>query len=109
MPKISPNAQDQERESVMEKTNQALTHVKRTESTLVCGVGRKINVGDFENIDVYSSITLPLDLEGVADLDDLKSIIEEVAEHAFEVVSKETGQRYRLIKEKMRAAPRVEA
>lgn len=107
MPKITRNPIDEELGSAMEKENAA--HIVQTQGTLVCGVGRKINIGDYENLDVYSSVTLPIDISDVVEMDDLKSIIESVADVAFEAVSRETGARYRLIKEKMRAAPRVEA
>ena len=70
-----------------------------TNPVFICGVNRKINIGNFENIDVYAGITLPLNDVSLEDKDKLTEIIEAAASYGFSIVSKETGERYQLIKE----------
>lgn len=77
----------------------AFESIKQTEATLVCGVSRKINIGNFENIDVYCSLTLPVDITDIADIDDLKAIVSSVAAEGFGMTSQETTNRYKAIKE----------
>jgi hypothetical protein len=88
-------------ESPTDREVSTFDRVVKTEASLTCSVARKINTGDYENIDVMCSVTLPIDIQDVVDMDDLKSVIEDVAEEGFEMTSKETGARYKLIKEKM--------
>lgn len=65
----------------------------------ICGVNRKINIGNFENIDIYAGVTLPLSGVSMEDKESLQKAIEEAASYGFNLVSKETGERYLLIKE----------
>lgn len=70
-----------------------------TNPVFICGVNRKINIGNFENIDVYAGITLPLGDVSLDDKQALQDAIEAAAAYGFSLVSKETGERYSLIKE----------
>lgn len=70
-----------------------------TTPVLMCGVNRKINIGNFENIDVYAGISIPLDGVSFGDKEELRKTIEEAAAYGFSVVSKETGDRYTMIKD----------
>ena len=64
----------------------------------ICGVNRKANIGNFENIDVYSAVVLPLPDAVGADAEELRATVAAAAELGFEIVSTETFQRYDLIK-----------
>lgn len=75
----------------------AFDHITKDTGSLTCAVNRKINIGNFENIDVLCSVTLPIDLVNAEDMDHLKSIIESVAQEGFNMTSKETTERYELI------------
>lgn len=101
MPKIVPNAMEQSENSFTEKVVNALSDQVSisTNPVFICGVNRKINIGNFENIDVYAGITLPLSGVSLEDKESLQSAIEEAAAYGFSLVSKETGERYLLIKE----------
>ena len=66
---------------------------------VICGVNRKINIGNFENIDVYAGVTIPLHGLSFEDKEGLTSAIEEAVSYGFSLASKETGERYMLIKE----------
>lgn len=65
----------------------------------ICGVNRKINIGNFENIDVYAGITLPLGDVSLEDKEELQQAIHDAASYAFSLMAKETGERYMLIKD----------
>lgn len=101
MPKIIPNAMEQSENSLMEKVVNTLSEQVSisTNPVFICGVNRKINIGNFENIDVYAGITLPLSNVSLEDKEQLQKAIEDAAAYGFSLVSKETGERYLLIKE----------
>ena len=100
MPKISQNAFEQSTGSPVSEVvsaNRGLT--LSTNPVLVCGVNRKVNIGNFENIDIYAGISLPLGDISLEDKEALTKAIEEAAAYGFSLISKETGDRYSLIKE----------
>lgn len=66
---------------------------------LVCGVSRKVNIGNYENIDVFSSISVPVLEIPHEDLEAFKEAVQEAAQIGFAIVSAETGERYHKIKE----------
>jgi len=101
MPKIVPSAMEQSENSFTEKVVNTLSDQLNisTNPVFICGVNRKINIGNFENIDVYAGITLPLHGVSLDDREALQSAVEEAAAYGFGLVSKETGERYLLIKE----------
>jgi len=106
MPKIVPSAMEQSENSIMEKVINTMSDQLSvtTNPVFICGVNRKINIGNFENIDVYAGITLPLNDVSLEDKEALQQAIEEAASYGFSVVSKETGERYMLIKESQQGA-----
>ena len=100
MPKISKNAFEQSTDSPLDSMINANPGISiSTSPVLVCGVNRKINIGNFENIDVYAGISLPLSDVSLEDKEALQAAIEGAAAYGFSIVSKETGDRYVLIKE----------
>ena len=100
MPKISQNAFEQSTGSpVSEIVSSSPGLALSTSPVFVCGVNRKVNIGNFENIDIYAGISLPLGDVSLDDKEALTKAIEEAAAYGFGLVSKETGDRYSLIKE----------
>jgi hypothetical protein len=101
MPKITPNAMEQSIGSPIEQAVNTLSEITSSPNTptFICGVNRKINIGNFENIDIYAGLTLPLNNVSLDDKEALQAAIEEAAAYGFGLVSKETGERYLLIKE----------
>jgi len=101
MPKITPNAMEQSMGSPIEQAVNTLSESLNLSQSpvFICGVNRKINIGNFENIDIYAGITLPLGDVSFSDKQALQAAIEEAASYGFNLVSKETGERYLLIKE----------
>jgi hypothetical protein len=70
-----------------------------TNPVFICGVNRKVNIGNFENIDVYAGVTIPLVNIDPSDKEALSEAIKEAAADGFALVSRETGERYTLIKD----------
>lgn len=100
MPKISQNAFEQSTGSAVAESISSNPGISlSTMPVLVCGVNRKVNIGNFENIDIYAGISLPLGEVSLEDKETLTKAIEEAAAYGFAIVSKETGDRYSLIKE----------
>lgn len=101
MPKISKSALEQELGSPVSKIieENIANIVISTSPVFVCGVNRKINIGNFENIDVYAGIAIPLADCSIDDKEELNRVVQDAAAYGFSLVSKETGDRYLLIKE----------
>lgn len=64
---------------------------------VICGVSRKVNTGNFENIDVYTGVSLPVGI--FPEDEDFEEAIAKAVAQCFDIASSETGQRYTLIKE----------
>jgi hypothetical protein len=105
MPKISKTAMEQSLDSPIDQVVNILSSEisVSTNPVFICGVNRKINIGNFENIDVYAGITLPLNDVSLDDKDGLTKALEEAAAYGFSLISKETGERYQLIKDSQQA------
>ena len=101
MPKITKNAHEQSTDSPIEQVVNLMAQEISisTNPVFICGVNRKINIGNFENIDVYAGITIPLHNVDPSNREALAEAIREAAADGFAMVSKETGERYSLIKE----------
>jgi hypothetical protein len=101
MPKVSQNAHEQ---SIDSPINQVVNLMAQevtisTNPVFICGVNRKVNIGNFENIDVYAGVTIPLVNIDPSDKEALSEAIKEAAADGFALVSRETGERYTLIKD----------
>jgi hypothetical protein len=101
MPKINQSAQEHSIGSPIERAVNLVSGEISVSSTpvLICGVNRKINIGNFENIDIYAGITIPLNGLDASDKEAFSEAVKEAAAYGFGLVSKETGERYMLIKE----------
>lgn len=95
MPKIPHD--DKER-NLSEDIQSHLSNITiTTKPVFIAGVNRKANVGNFETVDVYAGVALPLDVDP-SNTEELTKAIEEAASLGFAMVSKEAGDRYGLIK-----------
>lgn len=101
MPKINKTAQEQSSDSPLDSMVSTIggSLSITTNPVLICGVNRKINIGNFENIDVYAGLALPMENVDLSDKEALREAIQEAAAYGFALVSKETGDRYSIIKE----------
>lgn len=109
MPKISENALEQSEDSMQQMMEQMLKNAAMHAvcPTFLCGVNRKINIGNFENIDVYSGLSVPLLPQYTNILptnpEELQQAVATAAELAFGITSQETAQRYIAIKDMQKA------
>lgn len=105
MPKINENALEQSEDSMQQMTEQLLQNASMQVMcpVFVCGVNRKVNTGNFENIDVYSGLAIPLIPQYVGLLptntETLREAVGNAAEIGFGFASEQTGQRYQMLKE----------
>lgn len=105
MPKITKTAMEQSIDSPLDQVVNLLSNeVALTSSPIViCGVNRKINIGNFENIDVYAGVTIPLHGISFEDKELFTAAIQDAVSYGFSLASKETGERYQLIKDSQQA------
>lgn len=102
MPKVSQDTNQPA--PVAETVEKALANIAvSTNPVVICGVNRKVNIGNFETIDIYAGVALPLKAEvDPEDMESLKEVLERVAENGFYLVSNEANKRYSLIKDLQR-------
>jgi hypothetical protein len=60
-----------------------------------CGVNRRMNLGNFEHLDIYAGITVPVG----SDMESMKEEISIAIADAMKVVSQETYERFSAIKQ----------
>lgn len=100
MPKINESIVEQSVNPVMDdvvSTHQRL--IVTTDPVLTVAVGRKVNIGNFENVDIMACLTVPMSGVDPKNSQDFSEAIKEAAAEAFSLVSRETGERYQLIKD----------
>lgn len=100
MPKITESITEQSIDPVMDaiiSNHQKV--VVTTEPVLTVAVGRKVNIGNFENVDIMACLTVPMSGVDPSNREEFSNAIKEAAAEAFSLVSKETGERYQLIKD----------
>lgn len=100
MPKITESAVEQSISPVMDAaiaTHQKLT--LKTEPVLTVAVGRKINTGNFENVDVMVCLTVGMEGADPSNAETFSQAVKEAAAQAFSLASRETADRYNAIKE----------
>jgi len=98
MPKPSKSAFE-ETDNKLEELGLAAVKGMIPYPVMVSGVNRKINIGNFENIDVYSGLAVPVMAFPHEDLEAFKEATEAAAELGFNIASKQTGERYQMLKD----------
>lgn len=100
MPKITESAIEQSVSPTLDAV--IASHQKvlvKAEPVMTVAVGRKINTGNFENVDVMVCLTVPLEGADPKNTDAFSAIVKEAAAQTFALASRETAERYNLIKE----------
>ena len=84
MPKINESIVEQSVNPVMDAV--IATHqrvVVTTEPVLTVAVGRKVNIGNFENVDIMVGLTVPMNGVDPSNREDFSNAIKEAAAEAF--------------------------
>lgn len=96
MARLNANADDKEN-SALEKTSKMMENIViTTNPVVITAVQRKVNIGNYETVDVYMGVAIPIELETDEVL--LHEAISKAAEKGFKMASYETGIRYKNIK-----------
>lgn len=96
MARLNANADDKNN-GALEKTSQVIEGlIVTTNPVVITAVQRKVNIGNYETVDVYMGVAIPISSE--VDEEKLHESISKAAEKGFKIVSYETGIRYKSIK-----------
>lgn len=98
MPKVPTDNQDQS-VNHLEVAGIKITEGMIPFPVMMCGVNRKINTGNFENIDVFAGIGVPIMAFPGEDLEAFKEAAEAAADLGFSMASRATGERYTQLKD----------
>ena len=75
-----------------------ITSLEGNMPKVFCGVQRKINIGNFESIDVYCAASIPVEINNLTDLNEVHDKLTAAMEEMIAITSKETAEKYNLIK-----------
>ncbi len=96
MPTKNKNANEQTTNNFNDETNEVLTKAIVNNSVYVsCGVNRRVNLGNFEHLDIYAGVAMPID----ADVEQITNDISDAIAQAMRIASLETNERYQAIKQ----------
>lgn len=70
-----------------------------TKPTVICGVQRKVNIGNYETIDIYCAVSIPQEAVDPKDHAALEEMVKNAAEIGFHLTSSEVMNRVKYIKE----------
>lgn len=98
MPRINQNGLEENTEGLDEKLKEHLASmVITTVPVFVAGVNRRVGLANYEHIDIYAGLALPMTDVSLENMPELTAAIEKAAEVAFNNVSRETYERYKLL------------
>lgn len=93
-PKIPHDISDDS--SPLDTIDKVLSNISITTTPVVIvGVNRKVNIGNYENIDITVSLAMPVTCE---EQETLKAALERIADEGIKFASGETFKRYQAIK-----------
>lgn len=101
MPKLSNNTIEEGttpslHEVYQQAFEQGTVHIAMP--VLITAVGRKVNTGNYENVDVLVGVSVPM-AAIPEDSEAFYAAVTKAAEVGFKAASKETGERYQLLKD----------
>jgi hypothetical protein len=100
MAKINSPAIDKQKDA-LEITAELMQNVSiTTDPVVITAVQRKANIGNFETIDVYAAVAMPL--RGALDGAEINAALAQAFEDGFSLVARETAERYHKIKESLK-------
>ncbi len=101
MPGLSKNATDHTVDHHVdhEVATAQEVNIHATSPVFICGVNRRLNTGNYEHVDIYAGVSLPLVGMLPEDIETLKKAVSDAAELGFGMASTETGKRYHDLKD----------
>lgn len=95
------NENNQQPTPIADSIEKTLSNISITSRPVViCGVNRKVNIGNYESVDIYAGICLPIGEEfDHLDPDSFSDTLEKVAEYGFRLTSQEANKRYQRLKD----------
>lgn len=103
MPKVNSNASDKQNDAMSTSAELMQNLVVTTNPVVITAVQRKANIGNYETIDLYMAVALPLSVVDAYDGDALTDALNTAADQGFSLVAKATGDRYVAIKESIKS------
>jgi hypothetical protein len=96
MPTKNKNAAEQQNDNLNDTSQEILTKsIVQEQIYISCGVNRRINIGNFEHLDVYVGVAAPLG----TDFENLNEQLSTSIAEAMKVASTETNERYQMVKQ----------
>jgi len=104
MPKITSTASDKQVDAMTTTTNMIPSIASSHQAPfIITAVQRKANTGNFETIDIYCAIGLPVTQElDFSDQEALDHALVAAVDFGMEIASRETGARYKVIKDRLK-------
>ncbi len=99
MAKDSSSAVEQTKNNLGDEIEATLKQYVKGAGLVYTGVQRKVNTGNYENIDVYLGLALPIDLHEALDEEKLGQVLHHIALYGFGVAATETAEKYNIIKQ----------
>jgi len=97
MPNINESTTDKITNKGPDLMNESTMTASITNLPVVtCGVNRRVNLGNYEHLDIFAGLALPIDLVLTDEI--LEKISTRIAE-TMNVVSRETNERFKMITE----------
>ena len=98
MPNIKDNAADKSND-LSDQVIQLFQGIERSvQPVVIAGVQRKINIGNFENIDVYCAASMPVDIAHCTSEEEIAALIDSKMDDLIHIASKKTGEKYMQVK-----------
>lgn len=105
MTRKTQEAVEKTQDDLQTKTQEFMSQITvATQPVVVTGVQRKINIGNYETIDIYCAVSMPQEAVDTQDKEAFAKIVKEAAEVGFYITSQEVSSRYDLIKESKKAS-----
>lgn len=100
MPGLNKGAAELSQDNMSDHTNKTLVDIAyhATSPVVICGVNRRLNVGNYEHVDIYAGVSIPLVGVLPEDVDTLKKAVEDGIALGMQMASEETGKRYHELK-----------
>jgi hypothetical protein len=96
MPTKNKGATENENENFSDRSQEIAVQAMATGTPFVtAGVNRRINLSNFEHLDIYAGVSIPIGMK----MEDIAEQVSAGIADAMSIVSVETNNRYQMIKD----------